>query len=633
MWRFPDTAGLVAMVMISCLLLFMGPTHSRASNLPASSSECRASYELGELENQTVEEYHNYTGSPRSRTILAILSRHVNSSSREDIATAFNISMECLGYLDFTLPEVALFLLNTSQFKEVTFDNVFRGVFVSEIESILRSMLSLHSYLKSNDHGQEGNRTLQELALAHNVSLNKTSVLELLLLSLNKTDVNVLASFLEIRLSSFDLLNRTTEDLAVILALSDAGDLKNYTFLQLMKISFAGEHFIHRLEEARASLHFTWHEITEDVVNVTNVLDLLLAKVPIEVHYLIAFSIGVMPEDLQLLNITLEEFAELVNMTVMQFRDYKVYPRLINFIVKTKRDIVAIDRETKMEIRGAIHEILSSYKVTLEELIHSFNFTEHEIQKLSPLKIEILCARFTLIRYVTNLNMTLAEVAVKLNRTEAELSYNLTVKEFHVVIRKLLIVRTFEVMSQMLGVSQDFLVNSLNIQVPVSSLSMCQLDAFLNVTRHTVLGLGEVVNQKTLAFVVQINGVSITFVYKLTIEQFITQIMHLDVHYFFTLNGLHFSYKPSRLKILLKYKFFELERLFHLNGDFSMYRFVIFRHSLVWIINRIIYLNETGKTSFERFSTVICGAANQIIQLVDISSQPILSQALSGSFN
>lgn len=600
MWRFSDTGGLVAMVMLSCLLLFVGPTHTRAQlQAPVSSSECMASYELGELENQTVKEYHNYTESPRSRTILAILSRHVNSSSREEIASAFNVSMDCLDYLDFTLPEVALFLLNTSQFEEVTFDDVFRGVFVSEIEDVLRSIFRLQLYLQFHRLDQERNKTVHELALTYNVSLDEISVLELLFFPLNNTtDVNGLSTFLEIGLSSFELLNRTVDDLAAILAVHEPDDLKNYTFIQLMKISFAGEDCILRIQRIRDSLHVTWDEITEDVVNVTNVLELILAKVPTELRYLTAISIGVKVDDLQLLNITLEEFAELVNMTVMQFGDYKCYPQLIQFIVQTRRDIVVIDKETEVEITDAVKEILVSYNVTIEELIHLFNLTEYVIHKLSPLKIEILCARFTLIRYVTNLNLTLADVAVKLNRTEAELSYNLTVKEFHVVVRKLLIVRTFEIMSHMLGVSEHFLVNSLSINVPIPYLSMCQLDGFFNITRHTVLGLSEVVTQKTLAFVVQINGVSITFVYKLTIEQFITQIMHLDVHYFFTLNGLHYSYNPSRLSILLKYKFFELERLFHLYGNFSRHRFAIFRHSLVWIINRIIYLNETGNFEF-----------------------------------
>jgi len=269
------------------------------------------------------------------------------------------------------------------------------------------------------------------------------------------------------------------------------------------------------------------------------------------------------------------------------------------FIVKTKKEITVINGETKVEIRRAVHEILMSYSVNIEELIQTFNLTEFEINELSPLRIEVFCARFTLIRYATNLNMTLSDVAEKLNKTEPALSHNLTVKEFHVVIRKLLIVRTFEVMSHMLGVSQDFLKNSLEIKVPLSSLSMCELDTFLNITRHTVLDLSEVVTQKTLAFVVQINGVSITFVYKLTIEQFITRIMRLDIHYIFTIRGLHYSFDSSRLQILQKYTLFDLERLFYLNGEISEQKFIIFRRPLIWIINKIIYLEENGK--FRKF--------------------------------
>lgn len=601
MWKVPHIGSFVTLVTVSWVLLSMAPAKTSAFEV-APSSECRNSYNLTEeLVNKTVEEYHNYTDNPRSRTILAILGKVLNSSSRFAIASAVNIPTGCLDYLDFTLPEVALFLLNTSQFKEVTFDDAFRGVFVPEIDEILRLIITTRTvYLP--EFGLTGNETLEEFALLYNVNLTEIRILELLLLPFPIRNVSVLAGLLDntVSASSFDLLNRTTEELAAILDVRHPNDLKHYTFLQLLKISLAGEAFIRslriKIREVRDSLHVTWHEITQEVVNVTNVLDLVLTKVPMRLRYLKGFLFGAKREDLELLNTTLEEFAELVNMTVMEFAEYKVYPQLVLFIMKTKREISVINGETKVEIRRALHKVLMSYSVTIEELIQTFNLTEYDINQLSPLRIEVFCARFTLIRYVTNLNMTLADVAEKLNKTEAALSHNLTVKEFHVVIRKLLIVRTFEVMSHMLGVSQDFLKNSLEIKVPVSSLSMCELDTFLNITRHTVLDLTEVVTQKTLAFAVQINGVSITFVYKLTIEQFITQIMHLDIHYIFTIRGLHYSFRPSRLLILQKYTLFDLERLFHLNGEISVQKFVIFRRTLIWIINKIIYLEENGKS-------------------------------------
>lgn len=602
MWKVPHFGSFVALVTVSYLLFSMGPAKTSAFGV-ASSSECRNSYNLSdELVNKTVDEYHNFTEGPRSRTILAILGKVLNGSSRFEIASALNISTDCLDYLDFTLPEVALFLLNTSQFNEVTFDDAFHGVFVPDIDEVLRLIITARPRISA--FGLNGNETLEELALSYNVSLTEIRIVELLLLPFNNTDTNLLAAMLETATAhSFDLLNHTTEELAAILDVRHPDDLKHYTFLQLLKISFAGEIFFRGLQmkirEVRDSLHVTWYEITQEVVNVTNVLDLVLTKVPMTLRYLRGFLIGAKREDLELLNTTLEEFAELVNMTVTEFRDYKVYPQLVLFIVKTKKEITVINGETKVEIRRAVHEILMSYSVNIEELIQAFNLTEFEINELSPLRIEVLCARFTLIRYATNLNMTLSDVAEKLNKTEAALSHNLTVKEFHVVIRKLLIVRTFEVMSHMLGVSQDFLKNSLEIKVPLSSLSLCELDTFLNITRHTVLDLSEVVTQKTLAFVVQINGVSITFVYKLTIEQFITRIMRLDIHYIFTIRGLHYSFDSSRLQILQKYTLFDLERLFYLNGEISEQKFIIFRRPLIWIINKIIYLEENGK--FRKF--------------------------------
>lgn len=594
----PNTGGFVAMVTLWCLLLFVGHMGSSALEAPYPSPTCRHSYHLAELKNKTVDEYYNYTDSLKPRTILAILGKISNSSSKEKIAAMYKLPLRCLGYLEFTLPEVALFLLNTSQFKEVTFDNVFQGVFVDEVEEVLRTVFISQIFLKK--YHVVGNETLEELASIKNVSLDTTRILDLFLLFLNHVDVNMLAATLEVSVSSFDLLNRTAMELGAILAVPHADDVKHYSFLRLIKIALTGKDYFHELQgkirQVRHSLDVRVRDIKEDLDNFTTVLDLVLSKIPMHLHYLRAFLIGVAPKDLHLLNITLQEFAHLLNKTAMEFHDYKLYPQLVSFIVKTRKNIVELNREATEEARNVTLKILISYNVRVEDLISFFNLTEIVIFKLSPLRIEVFCARYTLIRYANNLNMTLVDVAAKLNKTEVELSYNLTVREFHVVIRKLLIIRTFEVMSKMLGVSQNFLVNSLDIHVPLSSLSMCQFDSFFNVTRRTVLDLSEVVNKKTLAFVAQINGVHITFVYKLTIESCIINVLHLDIHYFFTLNGLRYS--SSRLKILQKYHFIELERFFQLRGDDPMYSFVIFRHSLVWIIKRIFYLVENGKTHF-----------------------------------
>ena len=590
MWRAPQTFVLATFSFLPLLIVT-----SVSSQFPVSSAACRDTYNLSALANETVASYEvQAPDGRRPLTILTILEAALNSSSKEETASRLNISMGCLDYLELSLPEVALFLLNRSDFNEVTFDNVFRGVFVSEVESVLRSMLSLKRYLQSLN--LTGNETLREFTVSNNLSIEAEPILEILLQPFNGSDVRVLSLFLEVSLSSFDLLNRITRDLAAILAVKNPDEIGNYTLIHLVKISLLGREFISGLQitirEVRASLHVSWIEISEELGNVTSVLEVVLSKVPRRVRYLTSYIIGY---DVNLLNITLYEIAELTNKTVIVLQAYKVYPQLVSFIIKTRKKIIDINSETRKEIRDAIEEILEAYNVTFLQLGEAFNLTVVQIRELSPLKIEQLCARFTLIRYVTNLNLTLVEVAGKVNRTEAELSYNLTVKDFHVVIRKLVIVHTFEVMSRMLGVSQNFLVNSLNINVPLSSLSMCQLDSFLKITRHTVLSLRDVITKKSLAFVVHINGYSINFVYKLTIEQFIIRVMHLNVREFFALNGLNYSYSANRLEILAKYHFVGLERLFQIHEDIPNNHFCIFRYSLAWIIDRIIFLVETGR--------------------------------------
>ena len=590
----PNTSGLIAKGILWCLLFFLGYMEVKATEYIAPSLECRMSFNLTELENKTVYEYHSYTNSSKPGTILALLSKRANSSSKEEIASMYNISTGCLAYLEFTLPEVALFLLNTSQFKDITFEDVVQGVFVFEVKTVLRRIFAWQKAF--NPFGVKGNETLEELASIRGVSLDTTPILKLFLLFVNNDNVEYLSGVLQISLSAFEFLNRTAEELGTILAVPDTDEVRHYSFLRLIKIAVLGQDYVSglqmRIHMVRHSFDVWVSKIKDDLDNMTTVLDLVRSKIPMNLHYLTAFLIDVTPRDLDLLKITLQEFAELLNKTVMKFYDYKLYPQLVTFIVKTRKNVFELNREAMEEAKREVRKILMSYNVTAEVLIEFFNLTEIIFHDLSPLRIEVFCARYTLVRYANNLNMTLAEVADKLNKTVAELSYNLTVQEFHVVIRKLLIIRTFEAMSQMLGVSQHFLVNSLDIQVPISYLSMCQLDSFLTKTRQSVLDLNEVLSNKTLAFVCQINAVHVTTVYKFTIERFIIEILHLDIRYFFAFNGL--TYSSDNLEIVRKYHFFELEHLFQLRGDDPMYSFVIFRHSLVWIIKHIIHLKKTG---------------------------------------
>lgn len=535
-------------------------------------------------------------GGDRPLTILRILETTLMTGSRQDTANRLNIAVGCLDYLELSLPEVSLFLLNMSDDREITFDEAFRGVFVSEVESVLRKIVALRNFSQSVQ--LVGNETLHQIALTNNRSVETESILDILIQPFNVT-VRRLSLFLEINVSSFDLLDRSTKELAAILAVENPDDLKNYSLLHLAKISILGNDFLTSLQvtirSVRASLHLNWTELVRgDLENVTSVLELVLVKVPRRVLYLKSFIIGPAGYDLNLLNVTLQEIALQTNISVVELQSYKVYPTLVELIFKTNSKIMEINGETKKEVEEAVTKILEAYNVTILQLSKAFSLTVVYIRRLSPLKIEVLCARFTLIRYVSNLNLTISEAAVRVNRTDAELTDNLTVSDFHVVIRRLVVFHAFEVMSQMLGVSQQFLINSLQINVPISTLTMCQLDGFLNTTRHTVLSLREVISTKSLAFVTQMNGFSITFVRKLTIYQFITQVMHLSVDDFFTLSGIT-SGRTNRLQILIRYNFFFLGRLFKIHGDIPNYPFAIFRFSCRWIVHRIIFLVERGE--------------------------------------
>lgn len=589
MWKVPQTC---AFITFSCLLLISAPnTKAQVPSLQCSG------YNLGSLVNKTVALFEvPPPDGRRPLTISTILDAALNSSSKSETALRLSIAEGCLDYLEFSLPEVALFLLNTSEFEQITFNDVLRGVLVTDVELVLRHMNVFKFYIQR--FHLVGNETLLELALSNNLSVEAEPVLEILLKSLNDSDIRGLSLFFELNLPPYvNLLNRTTRELAAILAAEDREEFKNYTLLHLFKIAFAGNDFFNNLQvtirNIRASLHVSISDINDE--NVTSVLELVLAKIPRPVRYLNSYILGVVGHEEELLNVTLQEIADLANKTVVELQTYKIYPQLVLFIASTRAKLAEINGETRKEIEVAIREILEAYNVTVEQLIEEFNLTAVQVHQLSPLRIELFCARITLIRYTINLHLTLAEVAVKVNKTEAELSYNLTVRDFHVVIRRLLIVRAFEVTSKMLGVSPGFLVNSLNITVPLYTLSMTQLDGFLTVTRHTVLDLHGVITRKSLAFVVRINGFSVTSVFKLTIEQFIIRVMHLSVHDFFALNGLNFAYSQKRVEILRKYRFAYLDRLFQIHEDIPKYTFSIFRHSVVWIINRIIFLVETGK--------------------------------------
>lgn len=589
MWRVQQSCALVSL----CCLFLVISTSGMSLQV---SSICKRLYNLGSLTDQKVvsQEAPDPPDGRRPVFVSDILQAALNTSSRRETATRLNFVEDCMLFLDFSLREVAIFLLNTAQFDQITFDEVFSGVFVGKVQSVLTTLLDRIIIIQSN---VIGNETLHHLALSYNLTIRNESIAKILLKPFSVPDVRSFAQGLGLRPTTFDFLNQTTSEVAAILAVENPDELKNYTLSHFSKISLLGADFFSNLtatvEEVRASLHVNWTELTASNENLTTVLEVVSAEVPKHLHYVIAYILGFEDSDPQKLNISLPRIAELTQETVEELQRYKVYPDLVALIFDIDTQITEINKDANRETEDAIIEILESYNVNFLQISKAFSLTIIHIRTLSPFKIEYFCARLTLIRYAINLNLTLAEVAEKVNKTEAELSYNLTVAEFHVVIRKLIVVRTFEIMGQMLGVSSSFLVNSLNISEPIFKLTMCNLDGYLQTTRRTVLNL-RVVVKKSLAFVVQSHGFSITFVRKLTIEQFIIRVMQLrSVREFFSLNVLRYTYSSDRLRILWKYDFLFLERLFKIHGDIPNHPYSIFRYSIVWIINRIIFLNET----------------------------------------
>lgn len=581
-----QSCALVAFCCLSLISLSGGTFYS--------SSQCKSSYELGSLVNRTVASYE-VPPSEDHRPLFVSDSLQValNSSNREETAFRLNVSSFCMFYLDFTLREVAIFLLNKTDFNQITFGEVLRGVFVPELQPVFEILFD-RIIIQSN---LTGNETLQHVALSYNLTVGNGSIAEILLRPFNFPDTRSFSQELGLPLYSFDLLNQTTTKLATILAVENPDELKDYELVHFVKVSLLGAEYFRKLQmtanEVRGSLHVSWVELAAAYENVTSVLEMISAQVPKYFRHLTDYILGMVEHDLQLLNVTLQEIVELTNKTVEQLQGYKVFPDLVTLIFDVRINIAEIDKGTRQEIGSAITEILQAYNVTLLQLRRTFNLTIVQIDTLSPFEIENLSARLTLIRYAANLNLTIAEVAEKVNMTEEELSNNLTVTQFHVVIRKLIVVRTFEVMSQMLGVQQSFLTSSFDITAPVFSLTMCNLDGYLKTTRRTVLNL-RVVVRKSLAFVVQSHGFSITFVRKLTIEKFIIRVMRLpSIREFFALNVLKYNYSSNYLRILLKYDFTFLEHLFKIHGDIPSYPYSIFRYSIVWIINRIIFLETT----------------------------------------
>ena len=589
MWRMRQPCALVAFCCLSLISLAGGTSLS-------SSSQCKSSYELGPLVNRTVASYEVPPSEDhRPLFVSYFLQVALNSSNREETAVRLNVSSFCMFYLDFTLQEVAIFLLNKTQFSQITFGDVLRGVFVPEVQPVF-DILFGRIIIQSN---LIGNETLQHVALSYNLTVGNGSIAEILLKPFNFPDTRSFSQDLGLPLFSFDLLNQTTTELATILAVENPDELKDYELVHFIKVSLLGAEYFRKLQmtakEVRRSLHVSWAELAPAHENVTSVLEVISAQVPKYFRHLTDYILGFVKHDLQLLNVTLQEIVELTNKTVEQLQGYKVFPDLVTLIFDVRLNIAEIDKNTRQEIGSAITEILQAYNVTSLQLSRAFGLTGVQIRALSPFEIENFSARLTLIRYATNLNLTIAEVAEKVNMTEAELSYNLTVQQFNAVIRKLIVVRTFEVMSQMLGVRQSFLISSFDITAPVFNLTMCNLDGYLKTTRRTVLNL-RVVVRKSLAFVVQSYGFSITFVRKLTIEKFIIRVMRLQsIREFFALNVLKYNYSSYHLRILSKYDFTFLEHLFKIHGYIPNYPYSIFRYSIVWIINRIIFLENAGK--------------------------------------
>ena len=600
MWPMQGVWGLLALF---CSGALVGRARSFISDDVISASACNASYNLTLLSNLTVSEaIEQRRLEAELGSVPLTIAKGIEAvlrSSREDTAGMLGLDVGCLDYLEFSLSEVALLLLNTTDHNSVSFEEVFRVVFTPKIEEVLKSMKVVKAVLLVN--GFRENETVLEIAAKFNISLKTMTLLDAFDAALNGTDLNQTNL---IPRSSFELLTYTTSQIAVIMAVEEER-LLNYSLFHMIRVSLAGVNFINQLRitvsTARTVLRVTLVEMAErnDVLlNETTILKLIEETVPERLRYALPFVLVVGSADLALLNISLGDLGELVNKTVTELEGYEVYPRLIVFIVQARRELVRINRQTRQEVDEAFHTILTSYNITIVELSVEFNLTELQLMQMNLLQVERLCARFTLIRYANNLNVSLAEVAVKVNRSEEQLLNNLTVEEFQLVIRRLFVVRAFETMSQILGVGDVFLKNMLNIRVPLATLSVCQLDGFLTTTRRTVLGLKETVRERKLSFLVQINGFTIVQVYKFTLARFITHILRLEITSLF--RTIDVSITDNHRSILSKYDLSDVERIFRINGLITNYRFSIFQLSWSYIVQKIIVLDEEGKCSTVR---------------------------------
>lgn len=550
------------------------------------------SFNLTTLEDVAVVRVTNFLNlsiADLSLTIHDILNASYENLGEEALAAQLNISTECLKLLHFTPTEVSVILAkDPGKFRSVmTFKQAFRAIFTNTNQAITKYFESNAN--RSSAENVSWSKSINEMVTENKQDLQNVTLLSILLESHNKSSAEGLKDALSVTNPGVELhlLRFTAAELANTLAVG-LEEVKNVSFSRLLRLTFIVDHMVYELRPS-VQVNFTSLSHNREIANIT-VLQILQLKVS-NSSSILALVLGLQPDKVAMLDITLEDIAPKTARNFSELRDMHVYPDLVTLITSSPDEFLEL--QAQQAVREAFYTITASYNVTVSEISVYFNLTLANVKLLGLFDLETLCARYTLYRYSVNLNIDLSQVAVKVGKTEAELT-NITVQEFQVVIRRLMVVICFERMSVMMGVSQEYLTNILNVKGQLLHLlKFSDLDSLFNITRRTILDLRTVLKIRKLSFVTAVYRFSISRVYNFSLDVFVTKILKMNKRTFF--GFLSIEFKESRWQILSRHTLKEIELFFRWNHHFPKRRYYIFRRSLRWIMKNIIYLVEHGK--------------------------------------
>ncbi|KAK3703615.1 hypothetical protein QZH41_019154, partial [Actinostola sp. cb2023] len=405
-------------VLVTCCLAYESPPPKPVDcvdwRLPAS------------LQNETVANLHknhkhwmsshNYTNTTKCReiTVLQVLAHALNTTGNQSLtASTLGLSPGCLGYLEFTLKEVAFqHLKDPDGFPgNATVTDLFKLLFSNTTYVVLHDVDRVVNALKNKS--VEVNQTIHQLIKDGHFN-RQSNFLLMMWFAINASDLNQAASQLGL---DKDLLNETFHKMTEHLYTSVDGYQKDLSLECAIRHLHSARLFLQGLKEflERERLRWTGKTLNDlfafhnaSLQNRT-VLSVLKEAFSGSLNLTFLQFFGKNRVSLDLFDLKLEELAKITFVNASIIYNLTV-EELFNFAFKYAE--VIKQYKTNVELSRKRKEmIVTRYGFSIQLLtISPLNLTSDEIHHMTDLQIENYAIRYFFWKYTSDRNITLGEL-------------------------------------------------------------------------------------------------------------------------------------------------------------------------------------------------------------------------------